>query len=123
MDKVQFEEEYSSLYVAGRDNMPSYRYENMDKILKTVSYSGNVYIMCEKSKVKMYQDVKDAVRYASSVSEANARVFEKTVNAYLHGIGYEADCDVERIVDRDFEVGKTLKEVYVKGSRDEEIEK
>lgn len=123
MDKVQFEEEYSSLYVAGRDNMPSYRYENMDKVLKTVSYSGNVYIMCEKSKVKMYQDVKDAVRYASSVSEANARVFEKTVNAYLNGIGYEADCDVEKIVDRDFEVGKTLKEVYVKGSRDEEIEK
>lgn len=123
MDKVEFNEEFSSLYIAGRDRMPSHRYENMDKVLKAVTYSGNVYIMGEKSKEKMYQDVKDAVRYASSVSCANARMFEKTVDAYLNEIGYDSDCEVEKVIERDYEVGKTLKQVYVKGYPDQEIEK
>lgn len=123
MDVVDFNEEFSSLYVAGRDKMPSHRYENLDKVLKTISYSGSVYVMGEKSKVKMYEDVRDAVRYAVSISVANARAFENTVNSILDEKGYETDCVVKTVIEKDFEVGKTLKEFYVKGSQDEDLEK
>ena len=54
MDKVKFSESYSHLYDASNEPLPSNRYEGMEQVLKTITYSGNVYIMGETDKVQMY---------------------------------------------------------------------
>ncbi len=95
----------------------------MEQVLKTITYSGNVYIMGETDKVQMYQDVDDAVRFAASGSLANARFFEKNVNEFLKEKGYESDCVVSKVVEIDHEVGGMLKHsTYVSNYKESEDE-
>lgn len=123
MDKVKFSESYSHLYDASNEPLPSNRYEGMEQVLKTITYSGNVYIMGETDKVQMYQDVDDAVRFAASGSLANARFFEKNVNEFLKEKGYESDCVVSKVIEIDHEVGGMLKHsTYVSNYKESEDE-
>lgn len=124
MEKIKFSESYSHLYDVAKEPFPSNRYNGMSRVLKTITYSGAVYVMGETDKVQMFQDVDDAIRFASSGSLANARYFERNVNEYLKEKGYMSDCMVSNVEEVDREVGKELKNVSLRSNYNgDELEK
>lgn len=124
MDIVEFSESYSHVFDSKKEKLPA-RYEGKGCVVRTFDYAGKVSVMQEGRKVKMYQDVDDAVKFASVKAFGDARVFERCVNSFLAERGYESDCAVETLLETDHLVQEKLREFYVRGWKkdDGELEK
>lgn len=123
MDIVEFNESYSHVFDSKKENLPA-RYAGKDCVVRTFNYEGKVYVMQERGKLQMYQDVGDAVKFASVMALGDAKVFEKCVNEFLVQREYLSDCVVETLSEMDQLVGEQLREVYVRGcKKDDELER